>query len=205
MAGWSTVIRLPFAPARAIEEFHVRLAHRENVFSLALFFFASTILYALYTAHLMWVRMPGGRFLVGLVVLILAIGLNNFVYILISDAVSDRGQRQKRIGHLLLSTLAISGVFSLMGAAVLEAGVLGLSRVPFSISILAICVVAWQCAVETSNLRRVYGLGRFRALATEIIGRGAGAGMAFSFIGVMSGVNRPWTHWRDLLWIYGVA
>lgn len=38
MAGWSTVVRIPFAPARAIEEFHIRIAHRENVIALALFF-----------------------------------------------------------------------------------------------------------------------------------------------------------------------
>ncbi len=205
MSGWSTVVQLPFAPSRAIREFHARLAHRENLLSLMVFFFFSTVLYSLYTAHLVWVRLPGGRFLAGLGVLALAICLNNFVYVVVSDILSDAGQRQKRIVHLLMSTLAISGVFGLLASAVYEAGVIGLSRIPYAIAVVAICLIGWQCLVEISNLRRVYGLGRFRALLIELVGRGVGIGMSLSLIGVMSGVSRPWTHWRDLLWIYGVA
>lgn len=205
MTGWSTLVQLPFVPSRAIEKFHLRVAHRENLLSLILFFLFSTGIYALYAAHLMWTRLPGGKFLAGWILLIFAIGLNNFVYVLVADILSDARQRQKRIGHLLLSTLAISGIFSLLGSLLHEAGVLGLFQLRFSLSLGVLFLLVWQCAVEASNLRRVYGFGRMRACLIEVVCRSAGAGMAFSFIGLMSGVSRPWMHWRDLLWIYGVA
>ena len=105
----------------------------------------------------------------------------------------------------MLSTLAISGAFSLMGSILYEVGVLGLSQFRYALAIGVLLLLVWQCAVEASNLRRLYGYGRFRALVIEFFGRSIGAVMAFSFIGVLSGVSRPWTHWRDLLWIYGVA
>ena len=205
MAGWSTVVRMPFAPARAIEEFHLRVVHRENIVSLLIFFLLATFLYALYTAHLMWMRLPGGKFFLGLGVLCLAIGLNNFVYVFLVDVLSDAGQRQKRIVHLLLSTLAISGIFSVGGSIMYEAGILGLSKIRYGLAVGMLVLLLWQMGVEISNLRRVYGLRLFRTVLTELVGRTAGAGMAFSFIGVMSGVSRPWTHWRDILWIYGVT
>ena len=205
MAGWSTVVQLPFVPRRAIEEFHLNVAHRENLISLVLFFLLSTSFYALYSAHLVWTRLPGGKFLFGLVVLASAICLNNFIYVLVADIFSDARQKQKRIGHLMLSTLAISGAFSLMGSLLYEVGVLGLSQFRYALATGVLLLLVWQCAVEASNLRRVYGYGRFRALVIEVFGRSIGAVMAFSFIGVLSGVSRPWTHWRDLLWIYGVA
>ena len=94
MAGWSTVVRLPFVPRRAIEEFHLNVAHRENLISLVLFFLLSTSFYALYSAHLVWTRLPGGKFLFGLVVLASAICLNNFIYVLVADIFSDSKQKQ---------------------------------------------------------------------------------------------------------------
>ncbi len=205
MTGWSTVAQLPFVPKRAIEDFHLYVAHRENLISLAIFFLLSTSFYALYCAHLIWSRLPGGKFLFGFMVLGSAICLNNFIYVLVADIFSDAKQRQKRIGHLMLSTIAISGTFSLMGSIFYEVGVLGLLQFRYALAIGILFLLVWQCAVEASNLRRLYGYGRFRALVIEVFGRSIGAVMAFSFIGVLSGVSRPWTHWRDLLWIYGVA
>lgn len=201
-AGWASVARLPLAPVRAADEVHRSLAGAQNLVPLGLFFLLSSSLYCLYAAHLVWVRIPEGRFLAGLGVIAAALLISTFLYVLVVDMLSDAGQR--RIFPLLLSTFAISGVFSLLGAAVYEAGVLGLWKVKRALAIGLGAVSLWQGAVELVNLRRLYGLGWPRAAATELLARAVGLGMGFAFMGFVSGTTRPWTKWRAILWVFGL-
>jgi len=205
MAGWSTVARLPFTPLRAVEEMHASIAGPHNFSSCTLFFLLSTSLYALYTAHLAWVRVPQGTFLAGFGVLFTSVLISTFVYVLAADILCDAGRGRKLILPLLLSTFAISGAFSLLSAAVYEAGVLGLWKVHRALAIGLAAVILWQGIVEGANLRRIYGRSWLRSAVGEVVARAAGLSMALGFVGFMSGVTRPWQHWRKILWVFGAV
>ncbi|GEM_PF-6894577 len=204
MPGWSTVARLPFRPLPAVEGMHRSLAGLHNFVPLGLFFVLSSAIYCLYSAHRVWVRVPHGTFLVGLAVIAAALLINTFLYVILSDVLSDPLQRRRLILPLLLSTFAISGIFSLLAAALYEAGVLGLWKVKGAVAIGLAGVVLWQGSVETANLRRLYGLRWWRAIIGELLARGVAVTMGLGFLGFMSGATRPWKHWRAVLWVFGV-
>ncbi len=205
MAGWSTVARLPFRPVRAVEEMHRDLAGALNFPTLVLFFFLSSCIFALYSAHLVWIRIPEGTFLAGLGILAAAIVVSTFVYVVGADMMSDAGRGLRRIFPMLLSTLAISSVFSLLGSAVFEAGVLGLWKVKRAVAVGLGLVALWQVAIEAVNVRRLYDLPWWRAVLSEVVARAVALLMALAFIGFMSGVTRPWKHWRAVLWVFGLT
>lgn len=203
MAGWSTVARLPFTPVRAADDLHRTIAGFHNLGALFLFYFSSAALYCLYAAHLAWVRMPKGAFVAGLVILGIAVLINTFVYVVIADILGDRGRGLRRILPLLVSTLAISGAFNLLGAAAFEAGVLGLWKIRRALAILLLLIVAWQGCVEIVNLRRNYAVRWWWAGVVEIAARGASTLLGLTFIALVSGHTRPWKHWKALLWVFG--
>lgn len=205
MPGWSTVARLPFRPMRAAEEMHRHLAGAHNLPALALFFFLSSCIFALYSAHLVWLRIPEGTFLAGLGILAAAIVVSTFVYVVGADMISDAGRGLRRIFPLLLSTLAISGLFSLLGSVVYEAGVLGLWKVRRAVAVALAGIALWQVAVEAVNLKRLYDLSWWRAILGEVVARAIATSMSLGFIGFMSGVTRPWKHWRAILWVFGLT
>ncbi|MBI2900712.1 MAG: hypothetical protein HYY17_11055 [Planctomycetes bacterium] len=204
LPGWSTVARLPFRPMRAADEMHRSLAGARNLPAFGIFFLLSSLLFCLYAAHRVWERIPEGTFLAGLAVIASALLIGTFLYVVLADILSDVLQRRRLIFPLLLSTFAISGMFSLLGAAVYEAGVLGLWKVKRAMAIGLAATALWQGAVETVNLRRVYGLRWWWAATVELVARAAGIAMGLFFMGFMSGTTRPWKHWRAVLWVFGL-